>query len=126
MSYICNKVQEKKNVMASLTTPCIKCANKGIGIFKCQGCLNVFCRKHATEHRFNLSHQLDEIVHEHDQLYQIINQENTDDHPLIHRINQWEQNSFLKIRQIADSIRQDIVQYIKSQKGIRFNLLEIR
>ncbi len=109
-----------------MASPCIKCASKGIGIFKCQGCSNVFCRKHATEHRVNLSYQLDEIAYEHDQLHQIINQENNDNHPLINQLNQWEQNSIIKIRQIADNIRQDIIQYIKSQKGIRFNLLEIR
>lgn len=105
--------------MASLNTPCIKCANKSIGIFKCQGCSNVFCRKHASEHRVNLSHQLDEIAHEHNQLYQLINQENNDYHPLINQINQWEQNSIIKIQQIAENIRLDIIQYIKSQKGIR-------
>jgi len=110
--------------MASLTTPCIKCANKGIGIFKCQGCSNVFCHKHASEHRLNLSHQLDEIVHEHDQLQQLINQENNDDHPLINQINQWEQNSILKIQQIAENIRKEIVQYIRSQKGIIKNIFK--
>ncbi len=103
--------------MATLTVPCIKCANKGIGIFKCQGCSNVFCRKHASEHRINLSHQLDEIVHEHDQLHQLIHQENHDFHPLIHQIDQWEQNSIQKIRQIAENIRKEIIEYIKSQKG---------
>jgi hypothetical protein len=105
--------------MAALTTPCIKCANKGIGIFKCQGCSNVFCHKHASEHRVNLSKQLDEIAHEHDQLHQLIHQDNNNYHPLINQIDQWEQNSIKKIQQIAGSIRQEIVQYIKSQKGIR-------
>lgn len=103
--------------MTSLNTSCIKCANKGIGIFKCQGCSNVFCHKHASEHRINLSNQLDEIVHEHDQLHQLIHQENNDDYLLINQINQWEQNSIQKIQQTAESIRSNIIQLIKSQKG---------
>ncbi len=101
----------------TLTVPCIKCANKSIGIFKCQGCSNVFCRKHASEHRINLSNQLDEIAHEHDQLHQLITQENYDFHPLINQINHWEQSSIKKIQQIAENIRKEIVQHIKSQKG---------
>ena len=108
--------------MAALTTQCTKCGSKGIGIFKCQGCSNVFCRKHASEHRDTLSQQLDEIVHEHDQLHQLINQENNINHPLMNQINQWEQNSIEKIQKLAQTIRQEIVQYIKSQKGM-FHLL---
>ncbi|CAF1552921.1 unnamed protein product [Rotaria sp. Silwood1] len=102
--------------MANLAIPCTKCASKGVGIFKCQGCSNVFCRKHASEHRDNLSHQLDELVSEHDQLYQLINQENNGYYTLINQIDQWEKNSIIKIQQVAQNIRQDIVQYIKSQK----------
>jgi hypothetical protein len=108
--------------MATSIIPCAKCASKGVGIFKCQGCSNVFCRKHASEHRDNLNHQLDEIVHEHDQLHQLINQENNEYHPLIIQIDQWEQNSITKIQQVAQQIRQDVAQYIKSQKGIRENM----
>lgn len=103
--------------MATLTVPCIKCANKGVGIFKCQGCSNVFCRKHASEHRIQLSQQLDEIAHEHDQLYQLITGENNEYHSLINQVNQWEQNSIGKVQQLAENIRQEIEQYIKFQKG---------
>ncbi|CAF3643630.1 unnamed protein product, partial [Rotaria sp. Silwood1] len=35
---------------------------------------------------------------------------------LINQIDQWEKNSIIKIQQVAQNIRQDIVQYIKSQK----------
>ncbi|CAF2807519.1 unnamed protein product [Rotaria sp. Silwood2] len=102
--------------MASVTIPCTKCASKGVGIFKCQGCSNVFCRKHASEHRDSLSHQLDELVSEHDQLYQLINQENNGYYTLINQIDQWEKNSIIKIQQVAQNIRRDIGQYIKTQK----------
>ncbi|CAF1241886.1 unnamed protein product [Rotaria sordida] len=56
----------------SLKAPCIACGNKSAGIFRCEGCLQVFCRKHLNEHRDFLSHQLDEIAQEHDILQQII------------------------------------------------------
>lgn len=104
--------------MATLAIPCAKCSNKGIGVFKCQGCSNVFCRKHASDHRDNLSHQLDKLVYEHDQLHQLINQENNDYNLLINQIDQWEQDSIKKIQQVAENTRKDIIQYNNAQKGI--------
>lgn len=103
--------------MATLIDPCVKCATKGVGIFKCQGCSSAFCRRHASEHRTQLGQQLDEIVHEHDQLHQLIIEEENDSHSLINQINQWEQNSIGKIQHTAENIRQEIHQYLKSQKG---------
>ncbi|CAF3825579.1 unnamed protein product, partial [Rotaria sordida] len=35
----------------SLKAPCIACGNKSAGIFRCEGCLQVCCRKHLNEHR---------------------------------------------------------------------------
>jgi hypothetical protein len=103
--------------MTTLSTPCTICSSKGIGIFKCQGCSNVFCRKHVSEHRDNLRYQLDEIIHEHDQIYQLINQSTNAYDPLMNEIDQWEENSIKKIQQVAQNIRDDILQHIKSQKG---------
>ncbi|CAF1454845.1 unnamed protein product [Rotaria sp. Silwood1] len=56
----------------SLKPPCTVCGNKSAGIFRCERCLHVFCRKHLNEHRDVLSHQLNEIAQEHDILQQII------------------------------------------------------
>lgn len=58
--------------MASIITPCAICAHKSIGIFRCEGCSKVFCRKHVDDHRNDLRQQLDEIIHEHDQLNQLL------------------------------------------------------
>ncbi|CAF1156242.1 unnamed protein product [Rotaria sordida] len=110
--------------MATLAIPCTKCASKGVGIFKCQGCSNVFCRKHASEHRDNLNHQLDELNTEHDQLYNLINQNNNGHHTLINQIDQWEKISIKKIQQVAQNIRQDIIQYIRTQKEIASETLK--
>lgn len=106
--------------MATLIDPCVKCSTKGVGIFKCQGCSSAFCRRHATEHRTQLNQQLDDIVHEHDQLQQLIIDEGNHSHPLINQINQWEHNSIGIIQQLAENIRQDVHRYLQLQKSSRF------
>ncbi|CAF1339401.1 unnamed protein product [Rotaria sordida] len=92
----------------SLKAPCATCSNKSAGIFRCEGCLQVFCRKHLNEHRDFLSHQLDEIVQEYDTLQQTI-VENEDKHindlPILKHIDQWEKVSIEKIQQIAEETR---------------------
>ncbi|CAF2784000.1 unnamed protein product [Rotaria sp. Silwood2] len=109
--------------MASLTstkTQCATCGNKGVGIFKCEGCSATFCRKHANEHRDMLSHQLDEIVFEHDALQQTIidhSSQEKNQHFLIKQINQWEQDSIIKIQQVAEETRQQVELLISSHKG---------
>ncbi|CAF1178852.1 unnamed protein product [Rotaria sp. Silwood1] len=92
----------------SLKAPCTACGNKSVGIFRCEGCLQVFCRKHLNEHRDFLNHQLDEIAQEHDILQQIIleNQDKqTNDLPIFKQIDQWEKLSIEKIQQIAEEAR---------------------
>ncbi|CAF1552976.1 unnamed protein product [Rotaria sp. Silwood1] len=92
----------------SLKAPCTACGNKSVGIFRCEGCLQVFCRKHLNEHRDFLSHQLDEIAQEHDILQQTIleNQDKqTNDLPIFKQIDQWEKLSIEKIQQIAEEAR---------------------
>jgi len=58
-------------------TPCVADSCKSLGILKCEGCSQIFCRKHVNEHRDELSHQWDEIVLEHDTLKQKINKQMT-------------------------------------------------
>jgi uncharacterized Fe-S cluster-containing radical SAM superfamily protein len=106
---------QKQNFMASSSTskaPCATCGSKGIGIFKCEGCGQVFCRKHVIEHRDVLSQQLDEIVLEYDTLRQTMaesqDKSNHHDHPLMKQIDQWEKESIKKIRQTADEARQQV------------------
>ncbi|CAF1187960.1 unnamed protein product [Rotaria sordida] len=104
---------------ASTKTPCATCGNKGVGIFKCEGCSEIFCRKHVNEHRDMLNHQLDEIVLEHDALQQTIadhNDQEKNHHFLFKQINKWEQDSIIKIQQAAKEIRQQIEKLINSHK----------
>jgi uncharacterized UBP type Zn finger protein len=96
---------------SSPKVPCATCGDKGVGIFKCEGCAQAFCRKHVIEHRDKLSHQLDEIVLEYDVLQQTIveNQEKSNhSHPVIKQIDQWERNAIEKIQQTAEEARQEV------------------
>jgi hypothetical protein len=109
--------------MASSSTtkaPCATCANKGVGIFKCEGCAQIFCRKHVIEHRDTLSHQLDEIVLEHDTLQQTTveyKDKQTHCHSLIKQIDKWERDAIEKIQQTAEEARQQVNKLTSSQKG---------
>jgi ribosomal protein L17 len=99
---------------------CGTCGNKSVGVFKCEGCSQTFCRKHSNEHRDSLSHQLDEIILEHDTLQQTIvvqKEKENDHHPLIKQINQWEKDSIVKIRQTAKETRQHVEKLIAGQNG---------
>jgi hypothetical protein len=89
---------------SSLKVVCITC-EKNAGIFKCEGCSQVFCTKHATEHRQTLNHQLDQVVLEHDTLKQVFIEHKNQHDPLLAQIDQWEKESIDKIRQTADDAR---------------------
>jgi len=105
---------------SSSKTPCAACGNKGVGIFKCEGCAQIFCRKHVIEHRDVLSHQLDEIVLEYDTLQQTIaeyHDKQNHCHPLINQINKWEKDSIEKIQRTADEARQQINEMPSSLTG---------
>lgn len=92
----------------ALKLPCVACQNKSIGILRCEGCLQVFCRKHLIEHRDFLSCQLDTIVQEHDCLQQaIVENEDKQLHDLLilQQIDEWERASHEKIKQMANEAR---------------------
>jgi len=104
----------------SIRPPCATCGNKSVGIFKCEGCSQIFCRKHVNEHRDMLSHQLDEIVLQHDILQQTIIDQNDGkniQHSLLKQIDQWEKDSILKIQQTAEEARQQLQQLTSLKKG---------
>lgn len=108
--------------MASVSaskTPCSTCGSKGIGIFKCEGCAQTFCRKHVIEHRDVLNQQLDEIVFEYDHLQQTIGESNdkANQHPLIEQIDKWEKESIEKIRQAARQARSELNSLTSSSTG---------
>ncbi|CAF2557794.1 unnamed protein product [Rotaria sp. Silwood2] len=104
----------------SSKTPCATCGNKGVGIFKCEGCADIFCRKHVNEHRNMLNHQLDVIVLEHDAVQQMVADQSIEEKNhdyLLKQINKWEQDSIIKIQQAAEEIRQQVKKLISSHTG---------
>ncbi|CAF2120566.1 unnamed protein product [Rotaria magnacalcarata] len=91
--------------------PCVTCDRNGMGIFKCEGCAQVFCRKHSTEHRDRLTHQLDELVIEHDALQKSIAEHNDEQNTyqqLLEKINTWERDAIAKIQRTANEARQQV------------------
>jgi hypothetical protein len=103
--------------MDSATTKktCAKC-NKGAGTAMCHGCQQSFCTKHFIEHRQELSQQMDNIGQEHDVLRKDLTHEQST-HPLLTRINQWEQESIIKIQTAAESARTDLQQLLNKAKN---------
>jgi hypothetical protein len=63
---------------------------------------------------------LDEIVIEHDTLQQTI-EENKDNqnnqHPILKQIDKWEEDSIVKIQQVAEEARQQVNKLTSSQTG---------
>jgi uncharacterized protein (DUF3084 family) len=91
--------------------------DKGIGQFKCEGCSQIFCIKHVIEHRQTLNQQLDEIFLEHDALQQATNENKSQYKSLMTSIEQWEQKSINKIRQMAKEARQKVAQLADTHKS---------
>ncbi|CAF0738873.1 unnamed protein product [Adineta ricciae] len=110
--------------MASLITPCTICTHKTIGIFRCEGCSKVFCRKHVDDHRNDLRQQLDEIIHEHNQLNQLLTQTENEHQVLFDEVDHWQATAIERIQQVAEKIRADILEQIHSQRGTCAQSLE--
>jgi hypothetical protein len=107
--------------MAATSTkkPCAKCT-KGIGILTCDGCQQSFCTKHIVDHRQELSVKMDTIGQEFDLLRQDLTRDDPLAHPLLARIDAWEQESIQKIQQSAQQARDDLRQYFsRSQTDVK-------
>ena len=88
---------------------CDKCEKNGI--LSCHGCKKDFCSIHVNEHREELNGEMEEIILKRDRLHEMVTEQNArpDCHPLIERINEWEKQSIIKIRQSADETRQTLL-----------------
>jgi hypothetical protein len=95
--------------MATATgkTRCLTCG-KERATSTCSGCLEDFCLKHLVEHRQELNKQFDEIEVHRDVFQQTILQQinQSHKHPLIQQIDQWENDSIHKIKQIAEETKE--------------------
>lgn len=86
---------------------CVSCSKtKTTSI--CAGCSQNFCSKHFTEHRQELSSQLDQVEQEKDLFQQILHQHRTNPpkNLLIEQVNRWEEESIEKIKETAEELRE--------------------
>ena len=101
---------------------CIICSKEKCAV-RCEGCQQIFCRNHLTDHCQELSEQLDDIEINHDLFVQILNEQtnNPKKHFLIKQIDQWEEDSIRKIQQTAKECRQILLEHTPEY----FNKIEI-
>jgi hypothetical protein len=98
-----------------MTTPrrkkdvCSTCGTMA-GVLSCRGCTGHFCVPHSKEHRELLQRSMNEITHNYDELKKKIQRQTSEQqqHSLAEQIDQWEQESIEKIRQLANDTRQEI------------------
>ncbi len=97
---------------ATVQTHCSIC-NEEITTFMCRGCLKDFCFDHLQEHRETLKIKFHQIENDYNQFRQtLIDQKNNPNiHLLIQQINQWEQESINKIKQVANQCRETLTNY---------------
>jgi hypothetical protein len=110
---------------ANLNTQCSICREE-TSTFICNGCSNNFCFDHLTEHRQLLNEQLHSIQDDYTKFRKLINdlKNNPEKHPLIEQIDQWENDSIIKIKQNAKECRQKLTNYtnkILNQVEIELN-----
>jgi predicted nuclease with TOPRIM domain len=106
---------------------CIKCG-KERATSKCAGCSQDFCYNHLTDHRQELSQQLDDIEVNRDLFRETLNEQTIDlkKHPLIEEIDQWEDHSIRKIQQIAKECREQILHHTSEHiHQIEVNLIKL-
>jgi hypothetical protein len=100
--------------MARVTgkTRCATCGKEKSTV-RCEGCQQLFCFNHLTDHRQQLSVQLDQIEGDRDLLRQTLTEQtnNPQKHLLIKQIYQWEKDSINKIQQTAKECRQILLQH---------------
>ncbi|CAF2240458.1 unnamed protein product [Rotaria magnacalcarata] len=88
--------------------PCSICGARR-WVLPCDGCHRLFCFKHVSDHRADLTKQLETIQNQHDNLQLIYNQhEKYQEHPLFAFIDVWEHDSIVKIQQTAQKARDEL------------------
>ncbi len=102
---------------------CVTCG-KERAVMKCGGCSQDFCFNHMTDHRQELSKQMDEIEIARDLFRQTLTEQipKPEKHGLMQQIDAWERDSITKIRQTADEARQLLLKHTARC----FNEIEIK
>ena len=112
------------------TTPktrCTVCEKERSGV-RCEGCLQIFCYVHLTDHRQDLDKQLNEIEMNRDEFREILTRQlaDMDNHSLVGEIDRWKEESIKKIEQIAEECKQQVVLYTaEHMQQIELNLTKL-
>jgi len=98
--------------MATNKAHCATCS-KEKAILKCEGCTQTFCYNHVVDHRQELNKQLEDVEITCDLIRDTLIKQTADSqkHPLIQKINEWEHDSIEKIRQTAEEARRMLMKY---------------
>ena len=101
-----------------IPTKCSIC-NEETNTYPCRGCSQEFCFDHLAQHRQSLKEQLSLIHDDFNQFRQnIIDvKNNSEEHPLIKQIDEWEYESIQRIRQKANECRQLLIEYPNQSTG---------
>jgi hypothetical protein len=96
--------------MASPSAPCRECDRSS---YRCDGCRRLFCDYHLSEHRQNLTEQVDNLTTEYSNLKEILAlppsyESLTESTELINKIDQWETDTIRQIKEIAEQTREKI------------------
>ncbi|CAF1144887.1 unnamed protein product [Rotaria sordida] len=102
--------------MATATTngkaKCFEC-NKNKIVYLCEGCSQKFCLTDLTEHQQQHGKELDKILTDCDEFRQKLIEQKGDQNQrlLIQQVNEWEDNSMKRIKQIAEECRQILIKH---------------
>jgi hypothetical protein len=90
---------------------------KQAAVYSCHGCSKNFCGNHVADHRRKLGEEMNEIISEHDHLKNIFTQHtsNPNLHPSIQQVDEWENESIVKIQQKAKELREQLLQLTTTQ-----------
>ena len=99
----------------SIQTKCSISPCDETNTYPCRGCSKEFCFHHLIEHRLVLKEQLSLIQDHFNQFRQnlIDMKNNSQKHPLIKQIDQWENESIRKVKEKANQYRQLLNDYTK-------------
>ena len=98
---------------SNVSTKCCICEEERI-TYPCSGCSEYFCFKDLAGHRESFKLQLHEIEHKRNEFAEILKDQktNSNNHPLLKQIAQWEQESIKKIQITAQEYRQLLQQSV--------------
>jgi DNA repair exonuclease SbcCD ATPase subunit len=108
---------------ANVNAHCSICEEE-TNTFICRGCSKDFCFDHLTEHRQSINEQIHSIQDDYNEFRQLINdlKNNPEKHSQIEQIDQWENDSIIKIKQKAKKCREILINY----RNQTLNQIEIK